>query len=103
MQSQSKSVGRDTSEAPTNVATTTEERYSRMVTDTLGITAVAPEANFLEIGGHSLTAMQIAARVSEEFGVDLDLEVFFSSGATIRYIAKVIDALQQVGHAPPTD
>jgi acyl carrier protein len=100
---QSKSVGRDSSEASADVATRTEQRFSRIVTDTLRITSVAPEADFLEIGGHSLTAMRIAARVLEEFGVDLDLEVFFSSGATIRHIAKVIDALQQVGHAPPTD
>ena len=40
---------------------------------------VDSDANFFEIGGHSLIALQIVSRVREQFPVELDLTDIFDS------------------------
>jgi acyl carrier protein len=82
---------------------TTERRLCRIVAEALGIETVPADADFLAVGGHSLTAVRAAALVAAEFDVELDIEDFFSAGATIGRIAATIDGLRTVGHAPPLE
>ncbi|HEX8778268.1 MAG TPA: phosphopantetheine-binding protein, partial [Rhodanobacter sp.] len=39
----------------------------------IGVSAVAPQDNFFDVGGHSLLAVELAARVQRETGVRLNL------------------------------
>ncbi len=38
---------------------------------------VLPEDNFLELGGHSMLALQMAERAKERFGAEYDLVLLF--------------------------
>ncbi len=47
---------------------------------------------FLELGGHSLTAMQLVARLQDVFGIELSLRAFFDA-STIARLADHLDRL----------
>ena len=57
----------------------------------LGVPAIDVQANFFEMGGHSLIATRILARVDEQFGVRLPLRTIFDA-PTIRQFAEVLAA-----------
>jgi hypothetical protein len=48
-----------------------EGSLSAIWCDVLGLTEVAPTANFFDLGGHSLLALQVQARVREKLGREL--------------------------------
>jgi acyl carrier protein len=54
---------------------------TRVVTEiwesVLGVDDIAGEENFLDLGGDSMTATEIAARVRERLGVDVALRTIF--------------------------
>ncbi|NOK31919.1 amino acid adenylation domain-containing protein [Corallococcus exercitus] len=50
------------------------------------------EDSFFDLGGHSLSATQVLARVRQHFGVELSLPDFFAS-PTVEAVARRIDAL----------
>lgn len=58
--------------------------------------------DFFEMGGHSLSAMHIIARVQEHFFINLTIRMLFDF-PTISSLAKEIDKLQQAGKIVPND
>ncbi|HVO95876.1 MAG TPA: amino acid adenylation domain-containing protein [Terriglobales bacterium] len=66
----------------------------------LGLATVGVHDNFFDLGGHSLAAMMIMARVAQAFGIDLSLRVFFES-PTITHMAAMISSptLQGIAEA----
>ncbi|HWZ42667.1 MAG TPA: amino acid adenylation domain-containing protein, partial [Candidatus Saccharimonadales bacterium] len=56
--------------------------------------------SFLNRGGNSLAAMQIAARVREAFGIDLGPHSLFEA-STIAELAKIVTSAQPGGVKPP--
>jgi acyl transferase domain-containing protein len=58
----------------------------------LGIDDIGMQDNFFDLGGHSLMATQIVARLCKVFPVEVTLEQFFES-RTIELLARVIDEL----------
>jgi phthiocerol/phenolphthiocerol synthesis type-I polyketide synthase E len=69
----------------------TADRVRGIWTELLGHAAFAPGVNFLELGGSSLTAIQMATRLRREFGVRLSLSALFDS-PTIEGIAGLVRA-----------
>ncbi len=59
---------------------------------------VGPEDNFFEIGGHSLLAIRLIARLRKELGAKLALKALIDA-PTVRELAARIEALQ----APPAE
>ncbi|MEO7028527.1 MAG: HAD-IIIC family phosphatase, partial [Acidobacteriaceae bacterium] len=59
----------------------------------LRLTGIAGDANFFDIGGDSMKAMEVIARVGEVFGVELPLMAFFEE-PTLTHLASVIDDLK---------
>ncbi|WP_147443226.1 non-ribosomal peptide synthetase [Corallococcus sp. AB011P] len=55
----------------------------------LGVPTVSADQDFFTLGGHSLSAVRMVARIRECFGVDLSLGVLFDA-PTIRQLARVI-------------
>ncbi|WP_329286089.1 non-ribosomal peptide synthetase [Streptomyces sp. NBC_00691] len=45
--------------------------------EVLGLPDVGPEDDLFDLGGHSLTVVQIAARIRDALGVDVDFDIFF--------------------------
>ena len=57
----------------------TEERLARLWCATLNLERVSSKANFFELGGQSLTAVSLFAKIEEEFGKKLPLATLFTS------------------------
>lgn len=72
---------------------------ARLMASTLGVEPLRPDADFFELGAHSLLATQLVSRVRDSFGVELSLrDVFqFRSPAAL---AGRIAALPQLGALP---
>ena len=75
-------------------ATDTERLLAEIMANVMAVPNVASKDNFLQLGGHSLTAMQIVSRVFEEYGVDLDLAMLFDADLTVEDLAAQIDMLR---------
>ncbi|WP_394842169.1 amino acid adenylation domain-containing protein [Pendulispora brunnea] len=82
--------------------TETEAALARIWTDVLQCGRVTPDDAFLELGGDSLKAMQLSARASEAFGVEVGPAQVFDTN-TVAALATWIEAQQksdgQVGPA----
>ncbi len=67
-----------------------EEKLKEIWSMILGIEKIGIHDNFFEIGGHSLKATSIAAKVGKEFSVELPLREIFTK-PTIKEIAEYIE------------
>ena len=65
-------------------------RLSALVGSLMGLAEVHPDDNFFLIGGHSLMAAQLVAKVHDQFGVRLTLRQLFEA-PTIGLLADAID------------
>ncbi|WP_018223627.1 non-ribosomal peptide synthetase [Salinispora pacifica] len=68
-----------TGNGPTAPRTRTEEQLVGLWRDVLGRTEVGVHDNFFALGGHSLTATRLIARIRATFGVDLALRSLFAA------------------------
>lgn len=68
------------------------DRLTRLWRQALALDAVSPDARFLDSGGDSVTATQLADMVEREFGIELPLAGFFRA-ATINQQAALISAI----------
>ena len=79
---------------PEAAMTPTQERLSVIWSRMLGLSSVALQDNFLEIGGHSLVAAQVIARVRREFQLSaLPVRVLFEQPVLADFAAAVDAAL----------
>nr|WP_253903091.1 non-ribosomal peptide synthetase [Corallococcus exiguus] len=72
--------------------TDTERDLAALWSRVLRINEVGAEDDFFDLGGHSLSATQVLARIRQHFGVELSLPDFFAS-PTVEAVARRIDAL----------
>jgi amino acid adenylation domain-containing protein len=78
----------------------TSARLTKIWEEVLRVPSVAANANFFDIGGDSLKAMEVIVKVSEAMHVDLPLVAFFED-PTVAHLATVIDGLKSEGTTPP--
>ncbi|MFH8350187.1 SDR family oxidoreductase [Streptomyces sp. NPDC018045] len=69
----------------------TFERLKALWQELLGESSFPAGADFFDLGGNSLTAVELMDRIQDEFGFDLDLDVVFDS-PTLAGLAEVVDA-----------
>ncbi|MBM7459468.1 non-ribosomal peptide synthase/polyketide synthase [Rhodococcus coprophilus] len=81
-------------------ATATEKTVSTIVADVLGRDRPGATANFFDLGGNSLTATRLLARLDDTFGTRLQIRDLFDN-ATVSGLSALIDGQQdrQVGPA----
>ncbi|GAA0409840.1 hypothetical protein Acor_36030 [Acrocarpospora corrugata] len=79
--------------------TPTESAVTEIWTELLGQAPPTTHDDFFELGGQSLTMVQFLARVEEQYGVELPIDVLFTSGFTVAEVARAIDQgrLEAVG------
>jgi amino acid adenylation domain-containing protein len=86
-------------------ASDTEARTQRIWEEVFRVPVGCGEA-FLDIGGDSLKAVQIAARVMRDFGIEVPV-AFFTDNATVRKLAERLSAAPAAGERyrgiPPCD
>jgi acyl carrier protein len=71
--------------------TPTERTVIGMWSELLGHEPGGPDADFFDLGGQSLALLQFIARVQENFGVELPVEMLFSDDLTVAVAARAID------------
>jgi natural product biosynthesis luciferase-like monooxygenase protein len=82
----------DLTEAFVAPRTPDERRVAAIWSDVLGMERLGVNDRFSDVGGDSLTAVQIAARIGEEFDVNLPLHAFFQA-PTVASLAGEIQRL----------
>ncbi|MDD5286363.1 MAG: amino acid adenylation domain-containing protein [Desulfuromonadaceae bacterium] len=75
-------------------ATPTEKGLAGIWSEVLGLGRVGACNPFIEIGGDSLKAIRVIARIYKLFGVEVSVRDFFAS-PTIRELARFVDAGQR--------
>lgn len=71
----------------------TEDQVAAIWRELLELDTVAVDEDFFALGGHSMLAVQVIFRLTEETGVELALEDFFELG-TITDVAAELDRLR---------
>jgi acyl transferase domain-containing protein/acyl carrier protein len=75
----------------------TEEQLASIWQDLLGVDQIGAEDSFFDLGGHSLVAVRLFAKVKKTFGVDFPISVLFEA-PTVRKCAAMIS--EAGGSAP---
>ncbi|WP_198299665.1 non-ribosomal peptide synthetase [Tumebacillus avium] len=73
-----------------------EESLAEIWQDVLGLAGLGVHDPFLELGGHSLQAVQILARVREQLGLEVGLHQLFAS-PTIALLAAELEQIRLAG------
>lgn len=60
----------------------------------IGVEAIRPDENFLEVGGNSMMATLLANRIEDELGVRPSMEDLFG---TLEQLASACEALMEEG------
>jgi acyl carrier protein len=72
--------------------TPTEEAVAAIWTEVLALAAIGRDDDFFDIGGHSLVAAQIVARLQDAFGIAVSLRMLFDN-PSVGALAGEIDRL----------
>lgn len=75
-----------------------EERIARIWEEVLGVKNVGVETSFFEVGGDSLTMLQVSAKIAEVFGARIDLAKVLAQ-PTVASFARAVSALGMTGAA----
>jgi acyl carrier protein len=67
-----------------------ERQVAAIWREVLGVPEVGATDNFFDVGGHSLMALRLVARVQQAFGVEIPVQHVFSA-PTVREMAIVVD------------
>lgn len=82
--------------------TPTEEVLAGIWGQVLGVPAVGIDQEFFRLGGESLRAMRIMARVRNAFDVQLPINLLMTDNLTVERVAEVIEAAVWSGSRPAT-
>ncbi len=80
--------------------TPTEELLARIWAEALALERVSVDDEFLEVGGHSLVAMQLVSRIRSAFQIDLPLRAFYETGTIARLAEKIENIEERKTSAP---
>jgi acyl carrier protein len=72
-----------------------ESMLSKLWAETLGVARVDADENFFELGGDSLLATRVMARLRSDYGVEMSPEMLFDL-PTVRELALAVESLVNV-------
>jgi acyl carrier protein len=71
----------------------TQDQVAAVWRELLELDTIAVDEDFFALGGHSMLAVQVLHRLSEQTGIELELEDFFELG-TVAEVAAELDRLR---------
>jgi amino acid adenylation domain-containing protein len=78
-----------------------EQQVAQLMAQVLGVDAVPdPRRSFFDMGGHSLSAVRLAARLREAFGIEVRLKSLFETPTVAGLAALVRERESAAGHSP---
>jgi amino acid adenylation domain-containing protein len=86
-------------QAATPLGTELERRLARIWEEVLGVPCRSADDDFFGLGGHSLRAMAVVARIRRDMGIDLPIRCLFES-PTIASLAVAIERTPPLDRAP---
>lgn len=86
---------RESSDAP---RTPNEARMARIMAEVLGLERVGRSENFFDLGGQSLLAMQVCARLRSALGVEVPVSALFEAPTPARF-ASILEQANERGAA----
>ncbi|MEU4345754.1 amino acid adenylation domain-containing protein, partial [Nocardia sp. NPDC023852] len=81
-------------------ATPVQEIVAETFAEVLGVERVGLDDDFFELGGNSLIATQVAARLGEALDTQVPVRALFEAATVVALAAKVESAVGQGGRAP---
>jgi non-ribosomal peptide synthetase component F/acyl carrier protein len=75
-----------------------EKSVAEICSEVLNISTIGVQDNLFDLGGHSISAMQIVHRVMKSFQVDVPLKCFYDS-PTIAGLSALIASSREIGEA----
>jgi thioesterase domain-containing protein/acyl carrier protein len=84
-------AGTDLTSGSAIYANIVEETIAGFWSDLLGVNQAEPDADFFDLGGHSLAAVRLFAKIRKEYDVDLPLATLFQA-PTLRLLTDVVIA-----------
>ena len=72
-----------------------EEKIAEIWAEVLDVKPIGVDANFFDLGGHSLSATRVVTRIREAFGVNLPLRLLFDSPTIEAVAAHITNAREQ--------
>jgi amino acid adenylation domain-containing protein len=73
-----------------------EQTLAGLYAQILGVERVGVDDSFFDLGGHSLTAMRLVARVQAELGVDVPVQTVFDEPTVARLAQKIRPQAEQL-------
>jgi acyl carrier protein len=71
--------------------TPTQATVAAMWTELLGVSPASADDDFFALGGQSLAMVQFLARVQENYGIELPIDLLFGGDFTVAEAAAAID------------
>lgn len=66
-----------------------EQKLSNIWSEVLKVEDIGTNQNFIELGGHSLSAIQLSSKIFKDFGIDIPIKEYFNQ-ITIKEMAQLI-------------
>ena len=79
----------------------TEQTVAEVWSSILGIDGLGRQANFFDVGGHSLMATQVITRIRNVFGMDVPIDVLFDHATVADFAAQLETIRQANGQLQP--
>lgn len=94
--------GRSSEPSAENTLTDAERVFGELWAEVLGCASLRSDANFFMLGGNSIAAVRMMARISELFGVELELREIFETPNLKAFADKVTRAVAETKTVAPT-
>jgi amino acid adenylation domain-containing protein len=77
-----------------------QQTVAQIWSSVLGIDPPGPHDDFFRLGGHSLSAVQVVARLRQEFGVELEADSLFAKPTVTELAELVSESITRRGGSP---
>jgi acyl carrier protein len=79
--------------------TQSEKNLAKLWSEVLNIEEISIQDNFFDLGGHSLSAVQVTVKIAQAYNVELSLQAFFQASTLADLATKLEEKLIEQAEA----